>query len=150
MNSGKYESSQDPVALRLSLEQFEMLFQVTKEFRSLSDMQLAAIGVEVKDVDRLLEFVRSMRRRMEGASRIQISVVFDEAMASKSPVLIRESPELDAASFAMHGAVTGQLLAAWGRLSEAAILSLGPRELFLRTGYDEEEIRQVTNQLERA
>lgn len=148
MISNSNQSDRDPVILRLSPEQFEVLFQVTKEFRSLPDLRLAAIGVTSDDVDRLLEFVRSIRRRIEGASQIQLHVDLDKTDAPPPPDAPAGSAESQA-SAPIHGAVTGRLLASWERLLDAAIVSLGPRELFLRTGYDEPEIRQVTVQLAR-
>jgi hypothetical protein len=148
MISSKSKGGHDPSALRLDLEQFEVLFQVTKEFRSLPDLLLTAIGVGSKDIDRLLELVRSISATIEGASRIQLDIYLDEVAASRPPMLIRKSAESQA-SVTIHGSITDRLLAAWGRLSEAAISSLGSRELFLRTGYDESEIRQVTVRLNR-
>lgn len=125
-----------------------MLFQIAKEFRSLPDLGLTAIGVGSKDVDQLLDLVRSIRRRMEGASRIQLNVDVDEATTPLPSVSITGSAGSNT-PVTIQGSVTGRLLAAWDRLSEAVIVSLGPRELFLRTGYEEAEIRQATFHLDR-
>jgi hypothetical protein len=149
MSSSKSQGDRDPVPLRLSPDQFEVLFQIAKEFRSLPESRLTAIDVESEDVDRLLELVRSIRRRIKETSQIQLNVTFDEVNTPPSPVEIVGSAESQP-SATIFEAVADRLLAAWDRLSEATIVSLGPRELFLRTGYDEAEIRQVTVHLTRS
>jgi ribonuclease BN (tRNA processing enzyme) len=149
MISNSRHGDRDPNGLCLSPEQFKVLFQVAKELHSLPDLRLAAIDVVPEHVDHLLKLIRAIKERMLGVSRIELDIDSRESTASVPSFSMRESAEEDA-SIMIRVTITGRLLAAWGRLTEATVLSLGPRELFLRTGYDESEIRQVADHLDHA
>jgi hypothetical protein len=106
------------------------------------------MGVTSDDVDRLLELVRSIRSRIEGVPQIQLHV--DPTESDSASLLDAHAwPSESEASASIRAGVTGQLLASWARLLDTTIVSLGPRELFLRTGYNEQEIRKAIVQLAR-
>jgi hypothetical protein len=97
--------------LRLSARDFEEIFQVTKELHSLPAERLAEIGFGAGQGDELLAALRDIRMQVRDASTVEVR-------------------------FADRG--TGE---AWHTLTTAIVLVFGERELFLRTGYGVDEVR---------
>lgn len=145
MSSANDDSSMPGRTLRLTASQFEMIFQVTKELRSLPRAELERIGWEDPDIDHMLSILRAFRGRVEGVSfvRIQLSEAPEnEDYPSLSRII---SAGCGQASVKDISAVLPHRLGReWRHIVESIVSNLGARELFLRTGYDVDEVFEVT------
>lgn len=118
--------------IRLRTSEFELLRQVVREVRELSDDQLSAFGVRRDEVDDLRTAVRSVHGELANTDYTAVDVVLDEAPAGR-PAVTRPEP-------AGTARVTGMLTQATAVRLPGMIHYvrdwLGERELSHRTGSD--------------
>lgn len=104
----------------MSPERFGVVFQVAKELPNVSDRVIESQGCTRTDANDLLRVLR----RARGETR--------ETTAGVRAIEIVAAPED---------------MAKWRRMLEAVCTSLGAEELFLRSGYREEEVREALDSL---
>ncbi|MEU1032865.1 hypothetical protein ABZ402_29900 [Streptomyces mirabilis] len=119
--------------LEMSPERFGIIFQVAKELPNVSDRVIESQGCTHTDASDLLRILRLARGEI---GETTVSVRFRLLPGS------REEPVLGAPSAIEIVAAPGDM-AKWRRMLEAVCASLGPEELFLRSGYREEEVREA-------
>jgi hypothetical protein len=135
-------------AINLTADQFEAFFQVVHQLRSLPQSRLVNLGIESADLDRLLGLIGSLNGSLEGYSRVRIEVsVADSALHPESSTHLVERIEGNPPSDTLRGELPWRIAARLQPLVEMVVSSLGPRELFLRTGYTFEEIREASERL---
>ncbi|UJV42426.1 hypothetical protein CVT30_23570 [Streptomyces sp. AMCC400023] len=90
-------------------------------------------GCTRADADDFLRILRLTRGEIDQATaNVRLRVISES----------REQPLLNAES-AIEIVAAPEDIMKWRRMLEAACASLGPDELFLRSGYREEEVREV-------
>ena len=132
-NSSTNDSS---VLLEMSLERFGVVFQVAKELPNVSDHVIESQECTRTDASDLLRILRRARGEIGETTagvRFRLASGSGEESVFASSVI-----EIMAAS---------EDMAKWRRMLEAVCVSLGPEELFLRSGYREEEVREALNSL---
>ncbi|MBE4740583.1 MULTISPECIES: hypothetical protein [Streptomyces] len=119
--------------LEISPERFAIVFQVAKELPNISDRVIHSQGCTRADADDFLRILRLTRGEIDQATaNVRLRVISES----------REQPLLNAES-AIEIVAAPEDIMKWRRMLEAACASLGPDELFLRSGYREEEVREV-------
>ncbi|MCX4586922.1 hypothetical protein [Streptomyces sp. NBC_01481] len=122
--------------VEMSPERFGVVFQVAKELPNVSDQVIESQDCTRTDASDLL---RNLRRARGEIGETTVGVRFRLASGSgEEPVFASSMIEIVAAS---------EDMAKWRRMLEAVCVSLGPEELFLRSGYREEEVREALNSL---
>ncbi|MEV1113846.1 hypothetical protein AB0I91_02160 [Actinosynnema sp. NPDC049800] len=129
----------------MTVEEFEVVYQVTKDLHSVPEERLVRIGLGLDDALRLRQAARSIRVRLDEAPAVCIwlgegvspEVAAKTVTVTEGATSVRE----------IQGMVPASLAGRWHALVEAVIASLGPRELYLRTGYDEKEVREAAQRL---
>jgi hypothetical protein len=147
MSSSNPDGLTDPHvrAIELTTKQFEVIFQVAHQLRNFPESRLASLGSTAVDLDYLIGLLGSINDHLEGHSRIRIDVSVADSDASAAHLVERSG----------DGSPTGTLcgILPWGiaarlrPLTEMVVSSLGPRELFLRTGYTFDEVREAMERL---
>lgn len=126
----------------LDLPQFEAIFQVVHQLPNFHPSRLADQGCTPADLDYLIAVVGSIQGILEGASRVRIIDSAEEAEGlSPTQASLVEVQEGGRSVIEVQTIVPQRISALWQRLSEFVASSLGSRELALRTGYGQEEIR---------
>ncbi|MEE1723802.1 hypothetical protein AB0F32_07900 [Streptomyces albidoflavus] len=126
--------SDSSVLLEMSPERFGMVFQVAKELPNVSDRVIESQKCTRADASDLL---RIFRRARGGIGETTVGVRFRLASEScEEPVFA--SPVIEVMA-------TTEDMTKWRRMLEAVCVSLGPEELFLRSGYREGEVREALN-----
>ncbi|MFE5847344.1 hypothetical protein ACFQ7N_37580 [Streptomyces niveus] len=126
-------SANDPgEPLEMSPEQFGVVFQVAKELPNVSDRIIESQGCTHADACNLLDILRQARGEI---GETVVGVRFRPPSES--------SEEQAFASAAIEIVATAEDMAKWRRMLEVVCASLGPTELFLRSGYREEEAREA-------
>jgi hypothetical protein len=151
MTSNDSDRERVPGSLRLGPGEFEMIFQVTKELRSLSGERLIEIGYGPTQVDYLLTALRVVRAHAEDVSIIQFDFNpgnIGEPLTT-NPVLQSNVDPNDRPTVEVRMEIPWGIAADWYALANAIILALGERELFLRTGYSVDEVREAIRSLVR-
>ncbi len=150
MSSSNSDSLDDPRArvINLTAEQFKALFQVAHQLRNFPESRLVSLGVASVDLDNLIGLLGSLNDRLEGHSRVRIEVsVADSAASPESPTHLVDGIEENPPNGTLRGVLPWRIAARLQALIEMVVSSLGPREIFLRTGYTFEEIRKATDRL---
>ncbi|MGW1881291.1 hypothetical protein [Streptomyces sp. NPDC001970] len=123
--------------LEMSPERFGVVVQVAKELPNVSDRVIESEGCTRTDASDLLSILRRARGEIgETTGYVRFRLVSGN---SKVPVF-------DASS-AIEIVASPEDMAKWRRMLDAVCASLGPKELFLRSGYREEEVREALNSL---
>ncbi|MFF6999229.1 hypothetical protein ACFY93_30385 [Streptomyces sp. NPDC008313] len=133
MNPSTSDSS---VLLEMSPEWFGVVFQVAKELPNVSDHVIESQECTRTEASDLLRIFRRVRGEIEETT---VSVRF--CLASGS------GEESVATSPVIEIVTDSEEMAKWRRVLEAVCVSLGAEELFLRSGYREEEVREALNSL---
>jgi hypothetical protein len=145
------DSSQLPPltpSIHLTADEFEVIFQVTKELHILPRAALEGAGWGTDDIDRLLSMARGIRGRMGGVPFVRVDLEVpgtDEGIPA--PPSVSELKQGEASIKVMVGALPYRLGREWRGLAEAVVSSLGPRELYLRTGYRADDVLMAIRQL---
>lgn len=118
-------------------ERFGVVFQVAKELPNVSDQVVESQGCTRGDADELLGIFRLVRAAIrEGATRVRFRPV---SRSGEERVLA------DRAVVEVVAARDDRVK--WCRMLEAVCASLGPEELYLRSGYREAEVREAIGSL---
>ncbi|MEU6803090.1 hypothetical protein [Streptomyces neyagawaensis] len=122
--------------LEMSPERFGVVFQVAKELPNVSDQVIESQKCTRTDASDLLRILRRVRGEI---GETTVGVRFRLASESgEEPVFGPPVIEIIATSVDMTK---------WRRMLEAVCVSLGPEELFLRSGYRAEEVREALDSL---
>lgn len=135
-------------ALRLSSDDFEVIFQVTKELHSLPAERLAQIGYSVGQGDELLAALRGVRIQAKDASIVEIDFAdLDGKGAPPTTSGQSRADTNDGPTANVQLTIPRAMASKWQALTTAIVHTLGERELFLRTGYRVEEVQDSTRLL---
>ena len=122
----------------LTPERFEVVFQLVKEIHLVPQSIGVAFGWESNDIDALQGAFRDVRGQLKDIPSARVRIVASGASFATPRQLDEASGEADGNTLFLL--VPERLARGWGRFMEEAISLLGPRELFLRTGYQRDEI----------
>jgi hypothetical protein len=149
MNSNKQSASRlnSSRQIILSREQFEAIYQVTIELRNYQEERLIREGMTAQKLDTLTDLVRSLREPAEQSSKVRIHVVespiFDALATSGLEAELDESQT----EWEAVGQLPEAIAVTWQSLLRFVVSSLGDREIFLRTGYDANEVSDAISAL---
>lgn len=132
----------------MTAAEFRVIFQATKEAHSLPPAILSRLSWDNTDVSAIIDFARSIQALTDRAElvRIWIGERTEPGMFAAIPKVM--DIEVDGATTrAIVADLSGHLGYAWNGLIESVVTSLGPRELFLRTGYSPVETRAAASRL---
>ena len=132
----------------MTAAEFRVIFQATKEAHSLPPAILGRLSWDNTDVSTIIDFARSIRALTDLAEfvRIWIGERTEPGTFVASPKVM--DIEVDGVTTrAIVADLPGHLGYAWNELIESVVTSLGPRELFLRTGYSPDETRAAASRL---
>ncbi|MEU8347317.1 hypothetical protein AB0C74_36935 [Spirillospora sp. NPDC048832] len=119
----------------LSVDQFEIIFQVTNQLPNFQESRLLELGCTATDLRKLVGALREIDARMAGAERVCIGLRDDEAE------LAVEVNDVGASGAEVVAALPLRIGRRWYALAQLVISALGSRELFLRTGYGSDEVQ---------
>lgn len=120
----------------MEAEQFEAVFQITHQLAELPADRLAEYGCNQADLDLLISVVRAVDRLETDGSPVRFVVTPGE---TRSPVLVSGNE--------IHADLPRRLARCWQPLAQLAVTALGPREVFLRTGYQPDEMADAVARL---
>ncbi|MFJ9818291.1 Imm50 family immunity protein [Streptomyces sp. NPDC101151] len=123
--------------IALRSDEFMAIFQITHQGLELSNAQLLSIGASSTEVALLAGSAGDVRKLMSDVSRIRIEVAADLESAN-APTVGREDATGTPTIWVSEA--TANL---WGRLAEYVIQASSPRELSLRTGYEQIDLRRA-------
>ncbi|MER8047491.1 hypothetical protein [Streptomyces sp. NPDC094032] len=134
-------SSPAPVVV-LSVDQFEVIFQVTHQLPNFQESRLMEIGCTVADLETLIGALREIDACVAGASRVCIWLRDDEAeIAVEVQMFSGETGDVAAPSVEVRATIPLRIARRWYALAQLVVSALGYRELFLRTGFDSGEVQ---------
>lgn len=120
----------------LTEEEFEVIFQVTKELPNMREDRLETAGMTIEDVRSLLAVLRVCRAELRSDSLVSIGVEAEGSANNPGNVV--------------HVTIPEPLASKWLPLTELVISALEDLgELWLRTGYRSDVIRDATALLPR-
>jgi hypothetical protein len=122
------------VLLEMSRERFGVVFQVAKELPNISDHVIESQECTHAQASDLLDILRRARGEIGDTT---VGVRFRLASGSAEVSLF--------ASSVIEIVATPEDMMKWHRMLEVVRVSLGPEEMFLRSGYREEEVREALN-----
>jgi hypothetical protein len=153
MSSSNFDGSSDPRVriIELTTQQFEAIFQIVHQLRNFPESRLVGLGITATDLDCLIGSFGWINDHLGGHSRVQIDVSsIDSDGSPAAPVhligQIRDSQSIDA----LCGVLPQRIAARLRSVAEMVSSSLGPRELFLRTGYTFDEIREAARAISKS
>jgi hypothetical protein len=126
--------------LVLDSRDFEVLFQVSKELPNLADFRLESLCLTRDDVRGFVGNLRDLRVAPVGQKRVKILV---SELARVSRIRSERDPNVSGEQLALS-----QLVTAWASWLGVVVEALGERELFLRTGFEREQVMQVIDRLQ--
>lgn len=131
--------------VELSIEQFNVIFQVIKEFDNVTWEQTPDLGSQ-ESIDQALGTARGVNRaaRTSGASQ----VVFSDPEApgeqhEEAPPTVEQA----GGTTVIHASAATGHLALWPPIASFVAQSLGDREIYLRAGYTSAEISSAVAHL---
>ncbi|TGN72332.1 hypothetical protein E5083_30030 [Streptomyces bauhiniae] len=126
----------------LSVDQFEVIFQVTHQLPNFQESRLMELGCTAADRQTLIDALREIDARVAGASRVCIWLRDDEAESTvEVQISSGEVNDAGAPSTEVIATLPLRIGRRWYALAQLVVSSLGSRELFLRTGYGADEVR---------
>jgi len=131
------------LCILLSKKQFEAIRQVTYQLREYEENLLADRTASPGVVATLIEFVNSLKSLAEQAARVRI--IADDSCGTNfiSTSALRAGLSDLPGEWEAVGKLPGYLTDNWLSMMRDAVSLLGGRELFLRTGYDLDEVRDA-------
>lgn len=127
----------------MSSRQFEVIFQITHQLPNFQESRLEALGCTQADLDSLLAALGPIRDQADSSSRVHIDLYDPSDLTGIALADVRD----DIGGAGARGRLPLKLAVRWNSLAELVISALSPRELFLRTGYDFDEIRDAIAKL---
>lgn len=132
----------------LSVDQFEVLFQVTHQLPNFQESRLSDLGCTATDLQQLTAMLRAVDTRVPDASRVRILLCGDEAESvAELAVPEGEADEGDISPREVRVTLPSRIAERWYELTRLVVMALGSRELFLRTGYEPEEVEAAASVL---
>jgi hypothetical protein len=125
------------VSMLFSRVEFEILFQVTKEVSNLEHTHLARAGVTSTEASELLALLQSIMDRIGRAVRVRIDL---SGSKSRENVGNSSNGADDTVEHEVRGEIPYILAQHWHPLMEEVVLASSQREIYLRTGYNLDEI----------
>jgi hypothetical protein len=129
----------------LASRDFEIIFQVTHQAANFSESRLTALGCTSEDLDFMIAVLGPMSKGAERSSEVCVEF-YDEA-APDRPADTGSTKADDASDSIVRGRLPIRFASQWNSLVKLVVSSLSPRELFLRTGYEFDEIRAALARL---
>ncbi|GAA2412927.1 hypothetical protein GCM10010420_47980 [Streptomyces glaucosporus] len=127
-------------SITLEIDQFGALFQVTYQVSEFPESRLLNTGCTADDLRSLITTLRSVRAKLEDASLVRLSLVSEGAGDVDRSASVKESGVGDESVREVGAAVPLRIAERWHDLARIAVDGLGPREVFLRTGYRPDEV----------
>lgn len=148
MTSSNQKGEPASKPLRIGSDEFEVIFQITKEIYSLPGERLLEVGYPPAVAGYLLAALRAVRGRMENASFVQFYFVPEVNCDYQVPPVaqLRANPR-DSSPTDISIDIPLAAAIDWHALASEIASSLGEREVFLRTGYSVEEVRGALHAL---
>ncbi|GAA2410964.1 hypothetical protein GCM10010420_44750 [Streptomyces glaucosporus] len=137
-------------SITLDPDQFNALYQVTHQISEFPASRLLETGCTADDLRSLITLLRDVKDRLEGVSRIRLLLIPGEVGDVGRPASAEESGADGESVREVRAAVPLRLAERWHDLARIAVDGLGPREVFLRTGYRPEEVDSMMTVLESA
>ncbi|GGP06584.1 hypothetical protein LDL08_16755 [Nonomuraea glycinis] len=134
--------------LDLEVGDVEILFQVAHQLANYDEARLAALGCPAADLEKLIDGLRVLRHRVGDSSKVRVFVIerlLCEEGAGGSGSIGAEVMENDAITLRTELPIAA---AKFPELMQFVISSIGPRELFLRTGFHLEELKSLMAKFE--
>ncbi|AVH58230.1 MULTISPECIES: hypothetical protein [Streptomyces] len=126
----------------LSVDQFEVIFQVTYQLPNFQESRLMELGCTTADLQTLVGALREIDARVAGASRVCIWLRDDEAeFAVEVQISSGEVNDVGAPGAEVMATLPLRIGRRWYALAQLVVSALGSRELFLRTGYGSDEVQ---------
>ncbi|MFE0346841.1 hypothetical protein [Streptomyces griseoluteus] len=126
----------------LSVDQFEVIFQVTHQLPNFQESRLLEVGCTAADLQTLIGVLREIDARVAGASRVCIWLRDDEAeITVEVHISSGEVNDVGDPSAEVMAALPLRIGRRWYALAQLVVSALGSRELFLRTGYGFDEVQ---------
>jgi hypothetical protein len=122
----------DDMILVLNRHELDVIFQVTYDLSNFGESRLVERGCSESDLNALLLVLRALRDRATEQSTILIKVR-DERLSSVADGLEEE---------VISGWIPKRIAQRWSSLAEIVTSGHSGRELFLRTGYEIDDIRR--------
>ncbi|WP_405912050.1 hypothetical protein OG760_07635 [Streptomyces sp. NBC_00963] len=141
MNSSDY-AELETCRIELSANQFMVLFQVAVQLREIQEWRLADLGFSVVDRDRLLRVARAINGQLQGVSHVRIGII-DDAQLLSEPMPMRVDGSQVGPAVEVQAFLPLSIARKWPAAAGLVISALGPRELFLRTGYSFDEVQEA-------
>ncbi|MFI0799776.1 hypothetical protein [Amycolatopsis lurida] len=143
---GGFDDSQSCVLI--SENQFKVIRQLTYQLCEYEERLLASKIAAPGELSILVEFVDSFTNLAGQALRVRI--VFGDAyeVGSVSGSTLRPVLSDLPGSREAVGELSGHLISSWLRMMQYVVSLLEGRELFLRTGYDLDEVRGALEEFE--
>lgn len=133
----------------LSVDQFEVILQVTHQLPNFQESRLMEFGCTAADLQTLIGMLREIDARVAGASRVCIWLRDNE---TEIPVGVGfssgDANDADAPSSEVMATLPSRIGGHWFALTQLVVSALGPRELFLRTGYGTDEVEAAVARLD--
>ena len=131
------------ISNKLGFEAVRALFQAAKEFNVIPDEDLDSIGTSRLVVEEWTTNLRSLRAAMRTGSPEEVAdvQVVDGNLVLRLPSVV-DDEEL-ATTFVLEDAQY------FRPVSDHLVALMGDREIFLRTGFDADEIRDVSLKISR-
>jgi hypothetical protein len=128
--------------ITLSVDQFEVIFQVTHQLPNFQESRLMELGCTAADLQTLIDALREIDARMAGASRVCIWLRDDEAeTTAEVHIPSVEVNDVGAPSTEVMTTLPLRIGRRWYALAQLVVSALRSRELFLRTGHGADEVR---------
>lgn len=136
-------------AIVLSVDQFEVIYQLAHQLLNFQESRLVEFECTNADLQKLIATLRQIDARTAEASRVRI-ILGDYGTENPAEVRFSVSEVDDSggprsvvwATLPSH--IGGRLHA----LAQLVVSALGARELFLRTGYNPDEVKAAVRELD--
>jgi hypothetical protein len=126
----------------LTPQQFEVAFQVSHQAANFQEPSLAELGVSLDELDELLGLLASARERLPGAHGVRIRFGREAAGMKEGTVSAGAGDRSDTDDVTVV-AVPPEWRHRWRRIMDLAASGLSSREMFLRTGFDSDEVFEM-------
>ncbi|CDR09983.1 hypothetical protein [Streptomyces iranensis] len=129
---------------QITFDEFKIIFQVTKEIPNLPETAELPQDPDLRD-----ELLRCIRMARQIARAARPNPILIDVIENESPAM----PRLEEASSGADGAsvvkleMPRELIGIWRPLAEKVLAQMDGRELFLRTGYEVNEMREAIESL---
>lgn len=145
MNNGSTRST------TLSVEQLKIVSSIVREIFQFQESRLLELGVSEADLELLDTQLRKIEALCEGKAAdgdVRFTEVERSTDSSKLTAASTEASEVQGPTPIITVEVSSDIVTWWRPSSEFVLQALSPRELFLRTGYTYDELRDAVKALE--